>query len=51
MTIDDNINDEKLQYDKQISSNNLIIIIWKTDKYEYLIGEEIVLSDQNRIIE
>ena len=32
-------------------SKNISIIIQKTDKYEYLTGEEILPSDQSRIIE
>ena len=52
MTIDDKIKDEKLQYDinreaakiSALSSGN-------TDIYEYLTGEEILPSDQSRIIE
>ena len=52
MTIDDKIKDEKLQYDtyreaakRSVSSSS------KIDKYEYLTGEEILPSDQSRIIE
>ena len=47
MTKDDKIRDEKLQYDIDISALSL----GKTDKYEYLTGEEIVPSDQRRVIE
>ena len=52
MTIDDKIKDEKLQYDiirksAQIST----LLLGKTDQYEYLTGEEILPSDQSRIIE
>ena len=50
MTIDDQIRDEKLQYDinreaakiSALSSN-------KIGKYEYLIGEEILPSNQKQI--
>ena len=52
MAIDDQIRDEKLQYDinrkatiiSALSSN-------KIDKYEYLTGEEILPSNQQQIIE
>ena len=52
MTIDDQIRDEKLQYDinreaakiSALSSN-------KFNKYEYLTGEEILPSNQKQIIE
>ena len=52
MTIDDKIRDEKLQYDinkeaakiLELSSENI-------GKYEYLPGEEILPSDQSRVIE
>ena len=52
MTIDDQIRDEKLQYDidreaakiSALSSNNI-------GKYEYLTGEEILPSNQQQIIE
>ena len=52
MTIDDQIRDEKLQYDidreaakiSALSSNNI-------GKYEYLTGEEILPSNQLQIIE
>ena len=52
MTIDDKIKDEKLQYDinreaAKISARSS----GKIDKYEYLTGEEILPSDQNKIIE
>ena len=52
MTIDDQITDEKLQYDIdreaakiQGSSSN------KIGKYEYLTGEEILPSNQKQVIE
>ena len=52
MTTDDETNDEKVQYD----INRETAKIWafssgKIDKYEYLIGVEILSSDQRRIIE
>ena len=52
MTIEDQIKDEKLQYDinreaAKISTLSLGII----DKYEYLTGEEILPSNQQQIVE
>ena len=52
MTIDDQIEDEKLQYDinreaAKISASSSD----KIDKYEYLTGEEILPSNQKQIIE
>ena len=52
MTINDQIRDEKLQYDinKEIAK---ISALWsgKIHKYEYLTGEDILSSNQNQIIE
>ena len=45
MTIEDQIGDEKLQYDINREAAG------KIDKYEYLTGEEILLSNQHQIIE
>ena len=47
MTTDDKIKDEKLQFDINMSALSL----GKTDKYEYLTVEEILLSDQRRVIQ
>ena len=52
MTIEDQIKDEKLQYDinreaTKISASSS----GKIDKYEYLTGEEILPSNQKQIIE
>ena len=52
MTIEDQIKDEKLQYDinreaAKISASSSS----KIDKYEYLTGEEILPSNQQRIIQ
>ena len=52
MTIEDQIRDEKLQYDinseaAKISASSS----GKIDKYEYLTGEEILPSNQQQIIE
>ena len=52
MTIDDQIGDEKLQYDinrkaakiSALSSN-------KNNKYEYLTGKDVLPSNQQKIIE
>ena len=52
MTVDDKIRDEKVQYDisketvklSALSSGNI-------NKCEYLTGEEILASDQRRVIE
>ena len=52
MTIDDKIKDEKLKYDINREAANISALSsGKIDKYEYLTGEEILPSDQNRIIE
>ena len=51
MTIDDKIKDEKLQYDiNREAAKVSALSSWKTDKYEYLTSEEILSSDQSRII-
>ena len=52
MTIDDKIKDEKLQYDinREVAKIS-VLSSGKIDKYEYLAGEEILPSDQSRIIE
>ena len=52
MTIDDKIKDEKLQHDinKEAAKISALSTSY-TDKYEYLTGEEILPSDQGRIIE
>ena len=51
MTIDDQIRDEKLQYglDREAVKTSAISS-GKIDKYEYLTGEEILLSNQEEII-
>ena len=52
MAIDDKIKDEKLQYDINREEAKISTLLsGKTDKYEYLTGEEILPSDQSRIIE
>ena len=49
MTIEDQIRDEKLQYDinREISA----LSAGKIDKYEHLTGEEILPSNQQQMIE
>ena len=52
MTIDDKIRDEKLQYDINREAAKISALLsGKIDKYEYLTGEEILPSDQSRILE
>ena len=52
MTIDDVIRDEKLQHDvKREEAKISALLSVKIDKYEYLTCEEILPSDQTRVIE
>ena len=52
MTINDKIRDEILQYDINREAANLSALSsGKTHKYEYLTGEDILPSNQQRIIE
>ena len=52
MTTDDEIKDEKLQYDINREAEKISVLLSsEIDKYEYLAGEEILPSDQSRIIE
>ena len=52
MTIDDNIKDEKLQYDIHREAAKISALSsGKIDKYEYLTGEEIFPSDNSRMME
>ena len=52
MTIEDQIRDEKLQYDINRESVKISALSsGKIDKYEYLTGEEILPSNQQQIIE
>ena len=52
MTIEDQIKDEKLQYDINREAAKISALSsGKLDKYEYLTGEEIVLSNQQQIIQ
>ena len=52
ITIEDQIKDEKLQYDTNTEGAKISALSsGKIDKYEYLTGEEILPSNQQQIIE
>ena len=52
MIIEDQIRDEKLQYDINREATKISVLSsGKIDKYEYLSGEEILPSNQQQIIE
>ena len=52
MTINDQIRDEKLQYDVNREAAKISALSsGKIDKYEYLTGEKILPSNQQQIIE
>ena len=52
MTIEDQIKDEKLQYDINIEAAKISTLSsGKLDKYEYLTGKEILPSNQQQIIQ
>ena len=52
MTNDNKVRKEKLQYDINSESAKISALsCGKIDKYEYLTGEEILPSDQRRVIE
>ena len=52
MTLEDQIRDEKLQYDIDREASKISALSsGKTNKYEYLTGEEILPSNQQQIIE
>ena len=52
MTINDQIRDEKLQYDiNREAAKVSALSSGKMHKYEYLTGEDILLSNQQQIIE
>ena len=52
MTIEDQIKDEKLQYDINRDAAKISALSsGKIDKYEYLTGEEILPSNQQQIIQ
>ena len=53
MTIDDKMRKEKLQYGINRKALKILALLSgkKKDKYEYLTSEEILPSDQSRVIE
>ena len=52
MTIEDQIRDEKLQYDINREAAKISALSsGKIDKYEYVTGEEILSSNQQHIID
>ena len=52
MTIDDQINDEKIKYDiNREAAKASVLSSDKTNNYQYFAGEEIQPSDQKEIIE
>ena len=52
MTLEDQIKDEKLQYDIEREAAKISALSSeKTDKYEYLTGKEILPSNQQQIIQ
>ena len=52
MTIDDQIRDEKLQYDiNREAAKQPVLSSGKIEKYEYLTGEETLTYNQKQIIE
>ena len=52
MTIEEQIRDEKLQYDINREAEKISALSSrKIDKYEYLTGEEILPSNRQKIIE
>ena len=52
MTIEDQIKDEKLQYDINREAAKISALLsGKIDKYEYLTGQEILPSNRQQIIQ
>ena len=52
MAINDKIRDEKLQYDINIQATKISALSsGKIDQYEFFTGEEILPSDQRKVIE
>ena len=50
MTIDDQIKDERIQYDINREAAKISVLSsGKVNKYEYLTGEEILLPNQKKI--
>ena len=51
MTIDDEIGDAKMESSKNWEAAKVPVLSWrKSDKYEYLTGEEILSTPQSRMI-
>ena len=50
MTIDDKIQDEKLQYNITKAAKNSTLSSCKVNKYEHFTGKEILLFNQRQII-
>ena len=51
MTIDDQIRDEKLQYDINREAAKISVLAsGKIHKYEYITGEDIIPSNQQQIL-
>ena len=51
MAIEDQIRDEKVQYDNREATQISALSSGKIDKYEYLTGEEMLYSSKQRKIE
>ena len=52
MTINDEIRDEKIQYDINGEAAKISALSWdKIHKYQYLTGEDVLPSNQQQIIE
>ena len=52
MTIDHKVRDKKLQYDINSEEKKILALSSsKIDRYEHLIGEEILTFDQRRVVE
>ena len=51
MTTDDKFRDEKIQYDINREAKISALLSCKIDKYGFLTGEEILLSNQRQITE
>ena len=52
MTVNDKTKDRKLQHDTNRDASKISALsLGKVDKYEYIIGEEILPLDQSKVIE
>ena len=52
MTVNDKTKDRKLQHDTNRDASKISALSFgKADKYEYIIGEEILPLDQSKVIE